>query len=559
MGGPGPAGVEFYPSLLCVLLCASVSQAKRVVNTVRRGGGTLKSAALVLAGAWAIEEQYAAAALARMEQAALAEIVQEGWSRSGEEDGPRYEVTDGVARLSLDGPMTKKPTCMAWMLGGVSTVEARRALRQAVEDAGVRAIVLCIDSPGGEVAGTFDLADEVARAAAIKPVTAYLEDLCCSAAYAVASQASRVVANRSAVVGAIGTYMVIPDSSRAAQNAGVNVHVVRAGRLKGAGSPGSEVTGEHLAEFQRTVDGLNAQFIATVAQGRGMSVEDVAMLADGRVWVGADAIEVGLVDAVGSLDEVMRGPLAKAQRRKGGVSNLLDGPLAQEARGREGLTMSLKQAWQAFVAGFHAGERGQELHDSDALRGEADLASVLQAEEAGTTPPHADGRGMDGQSAFCAVDNAQPPAPTAVVEPMDDALAAIRRQLAEAEAAKQTEHSARLDGLLSNMKRDGLLTPAASDTARRLLATDEAAFTAFVAKQGRLLAFARPEDLPRSGEPNGAQIAAELQSGEQPFAVLQRVTEQILKAKDVPYHIAFSEACRQRPDLAAAHVEGMRL
>lgn len=221
-------------------------------------------------------------------------------------DGVSYRVSDGIAVITISGPMMKFASSLE---PGTSTVFTRQAIRAAARDEDVRAILLVIDSPGGTVAGTEDLAGEVWQARQRKPCYAFVEDLGASAAYWVASQAAKVyAANRTTLVGSIGTYGVIADFSGYAAQNGIKVHVVRAGAFKGSGEPGTEVTPEQLAEWQRLVDGLNAQFLAGVARGRKMSAEKVAELADGRVHQGPDAEQMGLIDGVKSYEEVLQEP-----------------------------------------------------------------------------------------------------------------------------------------------------------------------------------------------------------------------------------------------------------
>ncbi len=229
-------------------------------------------------------------------------------SRSGYDsssDKPRkpYQMDGGVAILSLSGPMTKGSAPS--MSDGTSTVELRRLFRQASADPDVTAILLRVDSPGGQVAGTPDLARDVAAAAKTKPVYAYIEDLGASAAYWIASQCNAIYANPNAIVGSIGTYMVIPDTSEMADKMGAKVHVVKAGDHKGAGVPGAPVTDAHLAHFQQIVDDLNAQFLASVSKARGLTLAQNVAPADGSVFVGAKARAAGLVDGITSFDSVL--------------------------------------------------------------------------------------------------------------------------------------------------------------------------------------------------------------------------------------------------------------
>lgn len=220
-----------------------------------------------------------------------------------------YPVEDGgIAVISIVGPMTKSPTSMD---SGVSTVRIRQQIRTAAVDPEVKGIMLRIDSPGGSVSGTGDLAKDVAIAASKKALMAYCEDSCCSAAYWVASQAGKIMANDTAIVGSIGTYMAIADSSEMYDAAGVKVHVLSTGQYKGAGVDGSPIPDEHLADFQRLVEDLNEHFLQGVAKGRGMDMSRVRELADGRVHValnkggGASARSLGLIDGVGSFDKAM--------------------------------------------------------------------------------------------------------------------------------------------------------------------------------------------------------------------------------------------------------------
>lgn len=220
------------------------------------------------------------------------------------EDGARrdYPITDGIAVINVYGPLMK---FVGSMEEGSSTIALRRQIRNAANDPAVSGILLRIDSPGGTVAGTEDLAADVAAAAKRKPVHAYVEDLCASAAYWVASQALNITANATAIVGSIGTFCVVHDMSEMAKTLGIKVHVVRAGDFKGAGVPGTEVTNDQLAEWQRMVDTLNSHFLNGVATGRHIGIAAARDLNDGRVWIGKEAISKSLIDGVGSFDQAV--------------------------------------------------------------------------------------------------------------------------------------------------------------------------------------------------------------------------------------------------------------
>lgn len=209
---------------------------------------------------------------------------------------------EGVAIIELSGSLTKQASSFA---SSRSTVAARRQVRKAASDETVSGILLHIDSPGGMVAGTVDLADEIASAKKKKPVYAYIEDLGASAAYWIASQADKVYANRSAEVGSIGVFMAVTDWSAFAEKEGAKVHVIRFGDFKGAGMPGTEVTEAQLAEWQKSVNNYGDMFIEAIATGRGMSTAQVRQLADGRIHGAQAAADLKLIDGVQTLDATL--------------------------------------------------------------------------------------------------------------------------------------------------------------------------------------------------------------------------------------------------------------
>jgi signal peptide peptidase SppA len=258
---------------------------------------TYKSCAAQHFGPWMIEPQWFTQAVSAVKAGTFkADTVRD--SSTGER---LYDVQNGVACIGIAGQMTKGESSF----GGASTVRTRSAIRKATNDSRVTSIVLQIDSPGGTVSGTADLAADVAAADLRKPVYAFIEDLGCSAAYWVASQARKVYANTTALVGSIGVVAVVEDTSGAMDKAGVKVHVISTGPYKGAFTDGAPVTDAHLADLQREVDQLNEYFMDGVARGRGMSIEQVKKVATGQVWLAAEAKQLGLIDEVSTLDAAM--------------------------------------------------------------------------------------------------------------------------------------------------------------------------------------------------------------------------------------------------------------
>jgi len=243
-------------------------------------------------------------------------------------NGYRYAIVDGVAIVSVEGTLMKHASSFD---ESTSTVMLRNTCRKMKDDPQVRSAILSISSPGGTIAGAYDLADDVAALAKAKPTYAYIADLGASAAYLLASQCRSISANVNAIVGSIGSYGVVWDSSKMFQDAGITVHAI-VGRVgekkkvspyKSAGEPGTKVTEQQLEAWQTQIDDLNELFVSRVESGRGVSRKKVEDWADGNAHVAATARSLGLIDRVESLDQ-----LFARVRKEAGVA----GPNAQPAR-----------------------------------------------------------------------------------------------------------------------------------------------------------------------------------------------------------------------------------
>lgn len=258
-------------------------------------------------GPWMVEPKWFAQAVAAVKNGTLqpsipAQVDNGGDGIAVDGDGfVLYYREQGVARIPMVGQMIKGDSSF----GGVNSVRARKAVRRAVNDENVSAIMLHIDSPGGTVSGTGDLASDVRIADSKKPVFTYFEDLGASAAYWVGSQARKVFANPTAEIGSIGTMTYVEDSSGAYEKAGIKVHLVSTGKFKGAWVDGLKVDEEYLKEVQTEVDDLNEHFLKGVMEGRKMTKEQLMTVADGRVFIAEKAQAFGLIDEVSTLDAAM--------------------------------------------------------------------------------------------------------------------------------------------------------------------------------------------------------------------------------------------------------------
>lgn len=176
-------------------------------------------------------------------------------------------------------------------------------IRQAEKDSRVKAIVLRVDSPGGTVAASEEIASYVKNAH--KPVVVSVGDICASGAYMISSQADKIYAIEGSDVGSIGVILQIPNVQGLLDKLGITVNTITAGKFKGEGSPYRKLTPEEQKRLQGQVDEVYGQFITIVATGRRLPEAKVRELATGEVWTGVQAKKLGLIDEIGTYPDAL--------------------------------------------------------------------------------------------------------------------------------------------------------------------------------------------------------------------------------------------------------------
>ncbi len=195
-----------------------------------------------------------------------------------------------------------------------------------------RALVLRIDSPGGGVAATQEITREVQRIREEgMPVVVSMGAIAASGGYYIACSADSIFANPGTLTGSIGVVMSFANLSELFGKLGMSYDVVKSGEYKDIGSWSREMTPEERELLQATVDDIHSQFVEAVAAGRGLPVEEIARLADGRVFSGRQALSSGLVDSLGTLNDAVM-----AAGRMGGIEG--EPRLAERVK-REPLTL----------------------------------------------------------------------------------------------------------------------------------------------------------------------------------------------------------------------------
>jgi protease-4 len=211
-----------------------------------------------------------------------------------ETDGVEFSgFGDKVAIVDLKGPIRSSETVV-------------KQLRRFGEDESVPAIVLRVDSPGGGVSASQEIYNEVLRVRDKgKTVVVSMGSVAASGGLYVAVAADHVVANPGSLTGSIGVIMQFPTAERLFDKIGLQYETIKSGEFKDVGNMSRDMTDAEAAALQTVIDDTYEQFIEAVADGRGLELDSVRQFADGRIFTGRQAMELGLVDELGDLHDAI--------------------------------------------------------------------------------------------------------------------------------------------------------------------------------------------------------------------------------------------------------------
>jgi len=207
-----------------------------------------------------------------------------------------------VAVVDVQGVIGRKVSGIENSSGVTDVNNIADAMQFAAEDSSTSGIVMRMDTPGGTVTGVPELAMLIKEIGMEKPIVALVEGMACSAGYWIASQAHGIVTSSSSVVGSVGVYMALLDTSKAMEQQGAKMEVIKAGKYKGIGIEGTSLTDDQRALLQSEVEQIHGMFKGAVQQGRGNISDD---LMQGQDFMGADAVKLGLADTLGNMDEAI--------------------------------------------------------------------------------------------------------------------------------------------------------------------------------------------------------------------------------------------------------------
>ena len=236
-------------------------------------------------------------------------------------------IGDKVALVRIEGPI-------------IDSKETIDTLKDYVKDISVKAVVLRIDSPGGAVAPSQEIYEEVRKAVAKKTIVVSMGSVAASGGYYIAAPATKIMANPGTLTGSIGVIMEIPNMEGLMNKIGVKSEVIKSGRHKDIASVFRGIKPEEREILQSVLDNVHDQFINAVAEGRKMLREDVQKIADGRVYTGEQALKVGLVDELGNLEDAVKAaaklagvkgePSVVSREEKFSLISLLRGKMPKE-------------------------------------------------------------------------------------------------------------------------------------------------------------------------------------------------------------------------------------
>lgn len=244
------------------------------------------------------------------------------------EQGPRAGGgrTGAVRVIPLYGVISPRMGLMSDMSGGTTAEGFSRTFMEAIRDPEISAIVLDVDSPGGNVAGIEEAAAVVRSQRGVKPISAVAAFRMLSAAYYIGAQADEVVASPSAEVGSIGVLGMHQDISEADAMAGIKVTLISAGKYKTEANPHIPLSDEAKAAWQADADRYFGMFVNAVAKGRGVSAETVRTdFGQGRRLMARPALAAGMVDRIDTLEGTIDRALAGKVRMRP-VGNAAEAP-----------------------------------------------------------------------------------------------------------------------------------------------------------------------------------------------------------------------------------------
>jgi protease IV len=219
----------------------------------------------------------------------------------------------GDDNISMETIKTDHAVAVVELTGEMLSSDAvRKSLKKVIDEKKIKAVVVRIDSPGGSVGAAEEAYRAIKESDQKKPVVCSLGNIAASGGLYAAVGCRKILANAGTLTGSIGVILMMPNLEAVASYIGVQMNVIKSGKFKDTGSPFRKLDSDDRLLLQSLVDKSYQRFVQTVADGRHLEVEKVKTFADGRIILGEEAVEKGLVDQIGGLEQAAKAALELA-------------------------------------------------------------------------------------------------------------------------------------------------------------------------------------------------------------------------------------------------------
>ncbi len=218
-------------------------------------------------------------------------------------EGNEPILKEGVAVIPITGPITSRASFFSFLYAGTSLDQLTKIFTDVIQDPEVKAVVLNFDSPGGTISGVGEFSKMIYDQRTNKPVVSFTSSIMASSAYWIGSAANRIMAGKTASVGSIGVVAVHYDYSKSDEKNGVKRTIIKSGKYKDIGNNAAPLSQLAFDTFEADLRYIHGLFIeGALLKNRGMKLNSLGDIAEAKIYIGQQAVDVGLVDAVGTLD-----------------------------------------------------------------------------------------------------------------------------------------------------------------------------------------------------------------------------------------------------------------
>lgn len=325
--------------------------------------------------AWAIEERsfemWRDIFLSKLEGGNIGDITLYDMKEQSEEETASAK-DKGTAIIPIHGTLLSRNAVFS---SGRSYSSIREDIQAALNDDSVSNILLDIDSPGGSVSGLYSLGEFIKEANKQKPIVSYSDGMVASAAYWIASATSKIVVSPTADIGSIGVLSMHTDASKFDEKIGIKRTYIYSGKYKAMGNSAEPLNSESKKYIQGLLDKAYSVFLEEVSENRSLSMDNYESWAEGRVFIAKDALSLGLIDGIGTMDVLYSGSEIETFDKAAAavVPSIEEGTVTTKDLTEEMMTFDPKKyegdaAFQKYTEGIEAKVKAESQAKVEALQ-----------------------------------------------------------------------------------------------------------------------------------------------------------------------------------------------